>query len=66
MIQYLINYAKLRVSALRDDESGAALVEYAAILGLLLAVTVGTLTTIGTDVNTIFTAVMNFMNTAAG
>lgn len=54
------------VSRLRRDEEGASLVEYAVLLGLLLAVTAATLTGIGTDVNTIFTNVKTYTGAVAG
>jgi pilus assembly protein Flp/PilA len=53
------------IKSLKKDESGAALIEYALICGLLLAVTVGVLGTIGTNLNTIFTAVKTATTTAA-
>lgn len=49
----------------RKDESGAALVEYTVLLGLLLALTAATITTVGTHTSTIWTNVMGFMATAA-
>jgi pilus assembly protein Flp/PilA len=51
---------------LRKNEDGAALVEYAVLLGILLAVTVATFTAIGGSVNTIFTNVQSAMAAAAG
>ena len=47
------------------NEDGAALVEYAVILGIILAVSVATLTAIGGDVSTIFTKLKTFMDAAA-
>lgn len=54
------------VSRLRHDDDGASLVEYAVLLGLLLAVTAATLTGIGGDVNTIFTKVKTYTGSVAG
>ena len=42
---------------LRNREEGQAMVEYALILGLVSVVAIGTLATIGTDVNSIFTEI---------
>jgi pilus assembly protein Flp/PilA len=39
------------------DEDGAALAEYAVLLGLILALGIGAITTLGTDVTAVFTAV---------
>jgi pilus assembly protein Flp/PilA len=39
------------------DEDGAAMVEYVVLLGLLLAVSLAVLTTMGGQINTIFTSV---------
>jgi Flp pilus assembly pilin Flp len=50
---------------LRQDESGAALVEYTVLLGLLLALTAATMTTVGSNVSTVWTNVQSFMGTAA-
>ncbi|MGE9007763.1 Flp family type IVb pilin [Leptospira interrogans] len=53
------------VSRLRKDEEGAALVEYAVLLGIILAVTVGTFAAIGGSASTIFTSLSTLMATAA-
>ena len=50
----LLNRAFSRAYALRNREEGQAMVEYALILGLVSVVAIGTLATIGTDVNNIF------------
>ena len=47
------------------NEDGAALVEYAVLLGIILAVTVGTFTLIGGNANTIFTNLQSMMAGAA-
>ena len=47
------------VKKLWSDESGQGLVEYALILGLIAIVTVGALTLIGTNVNTMLTTMAN-------
>ena len=54
-----------KVRQFRKDEDGAALVEYVIILGLILAVSLVVLGSIGTNANTIFTAVNNAMAAAA-
>ena len=47
------------------DEEGAALVEYAVILGIILAVTVGVMSSIGSSAFTIFTSLSSMMSSAA-
>jgi len=41
----------------RDNEEGQALVEYALLLALIAVVSIGILTTLGTNVSTIFSKV---------
>ena len=41
----------------RDEEDGQALVEYALLLALIAVVSIGILTTLGTNVSTIFSKV---------
>ena len=53
------------IKSLKKSESGAALIEYAVICGLVLAVAAATFTAIGTNLNTIFTSVMNYVIAAA-
>jgi pilus assembly protein Flp/PilA len=55
----------ISLSRFRKDEEGAALVEYAVLLGIILAVTVGTFTAIGGSTSTIFTALSTLMAAAA-
>jgi Flp pilus assembly pilin Flp len=50
----------------RRDEGGAALVEYVVILGVILAVSLAVLVSIGTNANLIFSAVNSALATAAG
>ena len=47
------------------NDDGAALVEYAVLLGIILAVTVGTFTAIGGSASTIFTNLQTLMASAA-
>jgi pilus assembly protein Flp/PilA len=54
------------VQQFRKDEDGAALVEYVVILGVILAVSLTVLVSIGTNANTIFSLVNNALATAAG
>jgi pilus assembly protein Flp/PilA len=56
----------IKVQQFRNDEDGAALVEYVVILGVILAVSLGVLVSIGTNANTIFSLVNNALSTAAG
>ncbi len=47
----------LLVALQNRRQEGQAMVEYAVILGLVSVVTIGVLTTVGTDVNGVLTAV---------
>lgn len=51
--------AQLWLAGLRDREEGQSLVEYALILALISVVAIGTLTTIGTNVDARLQEVMN-------
>ena len=53
-----------KVRQFRKDEDGAALVEYVIILGLILAVSLVVLGSIGNNANLIFTAVNNALAAA--
>ena len=44
------------------DEEGAALVEYAVLLGVLLAVTIAVITTLGTNISSKFQAANTALN----
>jgi pilus assembly protein Flp/PilA len=55
-----------KVTKFRKDEDGAALVEYVVILGVILAVSLTVLVSIGTNANVIFSKVNNALSTAAG
>ena len=48
-----------------QDESGAALPEYAVLLGLVLAVSVTMLTSMGTSITAIFSKVNTMLTNAA-
>jgi len=45
-----------QISVLRDDESGAALVEYTVLLGILLVAVIATIALVGTWVSGKWTA----------
>lgn len=47
----VVNAAKARLQQLRDDESGASLIEYSLLIGLISVVIVGAIVTIGTTLN---------------
>ncbi len=47
----------LALAALRDGESGQAMVEYALILALVSVAAVGILSTLGTSVSSIFSEI---------
>lgn len=57
MIRMLPTRAYLALVELRDREDGQALVEYALLLALIAVVSIGILTTLGTNVSTIFSKV---------
>jgi pilus assembly protein Flp/PilA len=48
--------------ALRDNEEGQGLVEYALILVLVSIVAIGALTAIGTNVTNVLQAIANHLN----
>jgi pilus assembly protein Flp/PilA len=52
----------LKVKALRDDEEGQGLVEYALILVLVSIVAIGALAAIGTNVSNVLQTVANHLN----
>ncbi len=52
--------------AMTKDERGAVMPEYALLLGLIAAIAVGTISSMGTSVNPIFSAVNTKLTTAAG
>ena len=47
------------------NEEGAALVEYAVLLGIILAVGIAVFASIGSNANAIFTSLSTLMNSAA-
>jgi len=51
---------------LAQDKSGAALVEYSVLVGLITIATVALITTVGGSVTTIWTKLSSVMATAAG
>jgi pilus assembly protein Flp/PilA len=46
-----------QLSHLLQDESGAALVEYGMLVGLIAVVCIGAVTTLGTTINAVFGAI---------
>jgi len=48
-----------RLYALREGEEGQAMVEYALILALVSVIAVGTLATLGTDVDGAFQSIVD-------
>ncbi len=52
------------VSALREDESGQGLVEYALILVLIAIVVIAALTFLGGEVSTVFSNIARSLNAA--
>ncbi|MBC7499278.1 MAG: Flp family type IVb pilin [Herminiimonas sp.] len=47
------------------DEEGAAAVEYGLMVGLIAVVIIATVTSLGTELNNKFTAVLNALRAAA-
>lgn len=52
------------VRKFRKDEEGAAMVEYAVLLGIITAASIATIALIGTQISTIFTTVNTVLATA--
>ena len=50
---------------LRNDEDGASFLEYTVLLGIILAVSVGILTTVGNHAQTIWSNMEDVMSAAA-
>lgn len=48
------------------DEEGASAIEYALIAGLIAVAIVGVLTTVGTDIGSLFTTISTKLESAAG
>jgi pilus assembly protein Flp/PilA len=48
------------------DESGAALVEYGMLVGLIAVICIGAVTLLGTDVSTMLTSIANALAPAGG
>lgn len=53
------------MAAFRDSESGATLIEYSLIAALVSVVAIGALTTMGSELKTIFGSIAASMNVAA-
>ena len=49
------------LKTLARDEEGAAMVEYAILLGLIAIVSIGIITTLGTNVSGVFNQINNSM-----
>jgi pilus assembly protein Flp/PilA len=57
----MIRFVRM-IKALRDNEEGQGLVEYALILVLVSIVAIGALTAIGTNVTHVLQAIANHLN----
>jgi len=59
-------FSSLRNKLLRftKDESGASAIEYAVIAGLIIAVAAGAISTLGTDVQEVFSGVSTTLDNA--
>lgn len=51
---------------LHEDKSGASFIEYTALLGVILAVGIGILTSVGSWANDMWTALCTQLNAGAG
>ena len=49
---------------LRRDESGASLIEYALLVGLIAVVSIATLTTLGTTIQSLWTTISTDLTNA--
>jgi|GEM_PF-665065 len=54
------------IKRLLTDESGAEMVEYALVLGLVAIAAIGAVTAVGTSANAIWTSISGTLGTAAG
>jgi Flp pilus assembly pilin Flp len=61
----LYTKASTALQSFKKDESGATLVEYSVAVGIVIIVGAAIFATIGTNMNTIFTAVNGVLATAA-
>jgi pilus assembly protein Flp/PilA len=52
------------ITRFKNDESGATAIEYGLIAGLVSVVIIGTVTTVGTELTDVFTAVGTGLGTA--
>jgi pilus assembly protein Flp/PilA len=52
------------ITRFKNDESGATAIEYGLIAGLVSVVIIGTVTTVGTELTTVFTSVGNALSGA--
>lgn len=50
------------IKKLREDEKGAALVEYTVLLGVMLVAVIGTITLVGGWINTKWTALLGALS----
>jgi pilus assembly protein Flp/PilA len=55
----MLDFLQSAIFAFRNREEGQALVEYALILALVSVVAIGSLTLLGTNVNTILSQIAN-------
>jgi pilus assembly protein Flp/PilA len=51
------------ITRFKNDESGATAIEYGLIAGLVSVVIIGTVTTVGTELTDVFTAVGTALGT---
>ena len=57
MFQFLPIYLLQLINRFRRDEGGAALVEYGILVGLIAVVCIVAVTTVGTQISTLFSAI---------
>jgi pilus assembly protein Flp/PilA len=60
-----VNYLRIRALAAREQlDEGATAVEYGLLVALIAAVIVGTVTTLGTNLDTLFGSIRDAISTA--
>lgn len=58
MIEQYVNYLRARLN-IADREEGATLVEYGMLVALIAAISVGVVTTLGTDIQAAFQKIVD-------
>lgn len=61
-----MNYSYIKIREFLLDERGATAVEYGLMAALIAGVIITAVTTVGTDLNSVFTKIGTKLNSAAG